>query len=456
MQLRPYQRKLYDSVRNELIKGKKSVVAVLGCGGGKSVIQAAIAKSATDKGNCVLFLVHRRELCQQIADTFVRCGVDLNLCYIEMVQTVSRRLGKCAWEPKLIITDECHHSLSATYKKIYEYYSNAPRIGFTATPTRLGLGGLGEMYSSMVEGVSTEWLIKNKYLSPYEYYSVKLVETDGLRTRAGEFIANDVNELMNKNYIYGEAFENWQKLAGGKKTIIYCASIEASKQTVQKFLSKEIAAAHLDGTTSDNIRRQTIKDFRDGKITVLCNVDLFGEGFDVPDCECVVLLRPTMSLTLHIQQSMRSMRYKENKTAIIIDHVGNVYRHGLPDDERTWTLEAKKRKTKSEIKVKQCPVCFRVMPGSESKCAICGYEFITTRQEREEAEQKAAELEKITRRDLLKNKPYSYSKELQTWEDIEEFRKAKGYKFGWSIRQCIERNISIPTKYQYMARRFFA
>lgn len=456
MKLRPYQQELYDNVRNEIIKGHKSVVAVLGCGGGKSVIQAAIAKSATSKGNKVLFLVHRRELCQQIADTFVRCGVDLNLCYIEMVQTVSRRINKTVWKPHLIITDECHHSLSKTYKKIYEHYSDAIRVGFTATPTRLGEGGLGEIYTSMVEGVSTEWLIKNGYLAPYEYYSVKLVETDGLRTRAGEFIASDVNELMNKNFIYGEALEHWRKLANGKKTIIYCSSIDASLKTVDEFRNHGINAAHLDGTTPDQIRRQTIKDFRDGKITVLSNVDLFGEGFDVPDCECVILLRPTMSLTLHIQQSMRSMRYKQNKTAIIIDHVGNVYRHGLPDDERVWSLAAKKKKEKTEIKIKQCPMCFAVVPASHKNCDICGHEFVITKQEREEAERKQAELERISRQDMLKNKPYTYIKELKTWSEIEEFRKAKGYKFGWSIRQCVEKNIDIPEKYRYMAKRFYA
>ena len=455
MKLREYQQDLYDKVRNEIKHGRRSVVAVLGCGGGKSIIQGCIAKSATDKGNRVLFLVHRRELCQQIADTFVRCGVDLNLCYIEMVQTVSRRLDRTAWKPDLIITDECHHSLSKTYKKIYEYYGNAVRIGFTATPVRLGSGGLGEMYESMVEGVSTEWLIKNNYLSPYEYYSVKLVETDALRTRAGEYIASDVNELMNKKFIYGEALENWHKLADGKKTIVYCANIEASKSTADRFREDGIAAEHLDGTTPDSIRRQVIRDFRDGKLTVLSNVDLFGEGFDVPDCECVILLRPTMSLTLHIQQSMRSMRYKENKTAIIIDHVGNVYRHGLPDDEREWTLAAKKKKQQAEIKVKQCPVCFAVMPNTKKECDLCGYEFVQTEQERKEAEQKAVELEKIKREDLLKNKPYSYVKELRTWDEIEEFRKARGYKFMWSIRQCIERHIDIPQKYRYMAGRFY-
>lgn len=452
MELREYQQDLVNKIKLELCRGHKSVLAVLGCGGGKSVIQGSIAKSATDKGSKVLFLVHRRELCQQIADTFVKCGVDFNLCYIEMVQTVSRRLGKSSWKPDIIITDECHHALSKTYMKIYEYYSGAIRLGFTATPVRLGSGGLGEAFSAMVEGVSTDWLIKNHYLSPYKYYSAKVVDTKGLRIRGGEFMQMDVQELMQQKYIYGEAVKTWHRLAEGKKTIVYCASIESSKETVTQFKNDGVAAAHLDGTTPALERRNVIQAFRDGVVTVLSNVDLFGEGFDVPDCECVVLLRPTMSLTLHIQQSMRSMRFKEGKTAIIIDHVGNVYTHGLPDELREWSLEAKKKKKAAEVLVKQCPVCFAVVKNTVKECSYCGYKFAQTA-EREEKETVDAELEEITADDL-KNRPYNDYRNCSSFDELKRFGKAKGYKFLWVLRKCIEMGITYPGKYEYMVRRF--
>lgn len=454
MELRPYQAELIQKIKAELKKGKPSVIAVLGCGGGKSVIQAKIAASAAAKGNRVLFLVHRKELCEQIESTFKACGVDMRFCRIAMVQTVSRRLGRHSWTPKLIITDECHHSLSNSYKKIYEYYPDAVRLGFTATPCRLDRSGLGEIYESMVEGVSTKWLIDNRFLSPYIYYSAKIVDTDGLRTSHGEFVASDVNELMNKRIIFGQVLESWQKLANGKKTIIYCANIDLSKKTVHQFRLNGIKAEHLDGTAPANVREQVIKDFRDGNITVLSNVDLFGEGFDVPDCECVVLLRPTMSLTLHIQQSMRSMRYKENKTAIIIDNVGNVYRHGLPDDMREWSLIGKKKKTRPQIKIKQCPKCMACLPNSAKECGICGYVFTPAQNERAEPEKINAELERIKSEDILKAKPYNEYKKIDNWEDMERFRKAKKYKFMWSIRKCLELGIEIPAKYNYLVRRF--
>lgn len=446
MELRPYQRELVERIRNELRDGKKAVCAVLGCGGGKSVIQGCIARSATDKGNRVLFLVHRKELSQQIAATFAACGVDMELCTVGMVQTITRRI-KGMKPPELIITDECHHSAAKSYINIYEAFPRAVRLGFTATPVRLGMGGLGAVYDSLVEGVSTSWLIKNGYLSPYEYYSAKTVDTENLRVRAGEFVSEEISQILERGYVYGEVVSTWKRLAEGKRTIIYCSSIKASKETAEEFLKNGVIAAHLDGTTPEGLREETVQLFRDGKISVLCNVDLFGEGFDVPDCECVCLMRPTMSLSLHIQQSMRSMRYRDGKTAVIIDHVGNVYRHGLPDDVREWTLNEKKRGA-ARSTIRQCPVCLRCVKANVSVCPECGAvlkqnETERTRKEKETVE---AELERIRREDL-KKKPYSTYKDIKTFEEMRAFRQAKGYKFPWEIHKCIELGIAIPPKY---------
>ena len=337
MELREYQNDLINNIRNEIIKEKRTICAVLGCGGGKSVIQGKIAQSATQKKNEVLFIVHRKELCRQIENTFRKCGVDFDYCTVGMVQTLCRRVTKLK-EPKLILVDECHHILSNSYRKIIDSFPNAVVVGFTATPVRMNEGGLGDVFESLIESVSTKWLIENHYLAPYKYYGVDLADTRNLHTKNGEFIPDEVEHLMARSVIYGSTVENWRKFADGSQTIVYCSSINTSKETAQAFQEAGITAAHLDGTTGKAERDRTVADFRSGKIKVLCNVDLFGEGFDVPDCEAVVLLRPTRSLALHIQQSMRSMRYKEGKTAIILDHVGNYTRHGLPDDEREWKV----------------------------------------------------------------------------------------------------------------------
>ena len=207
IKLRKYQENLINKIKIQLLQGKKSICAVLGCGAGKSIIQGMIAKSATDKHNQVLFLVHRKELCKQIENTFTECGVDFDYCQIGMVQTITRRLSKTK-DPVIIITDECHHSASASYTRIYDYFKQATRLGFTATPIRMNEGGLGKVYDSLVEGVSTKWLIENNYLSPYKYYSVKLADTLGLHVKRGDFDSKELAALMEQKYIYGDTSFN--------------------------------------------------------------------------------------------------------------------------------------------------------------------------------------------------------------------------------------------------------
>ena len=136
--------------------------------------------------------------------------------------------------------------------------------------------------------------------------------------------------------------KHYKKLSDGKQAICYCSNIKQSIKMAAEFNQAGIVAKHIDGETPKAEREAAIEYFRQGKIMVLCNVDLISEGFDVPDCNTAILLRPTQSYGLFIQQSMRCMRYKEGKIAVIIDHVGNVGRFGTPDMEREWTLDPKK------------------------------------------------------------------------------------------------------------------
>lgn len=448
IELREYQLKLIEDIRKAVMRGSRSVVAVLGCGGGKSVIQGMIAKSSTDKGNRVLFLVHRRELCEQISNTFSLCGVDPQLCSIAMVQTVSRHLDHIP-SPKIIITDEAHHSTASTYRKIYNRFPEALLLGFTATPIRLNKGGLGEVYSDLITSVSTKWLIENHYLSPYRYYSVKLADTSNLHIRRGDYKADEVACLMQNKEIYGETVKQWERLAGHKKTIVYCASVEASKQTAESFRASGYSCESLDGAVSKEHRAEVMRKFRNDEIKILCNCELFGEGLDVPDCECTVLLRPTQSLTLYIQQSMRSMRYMPGKTAIIIDHVGNCYLHGLPDDDRQWTLEPKK-KQENTVKIRECKECYAVYPPNAERCPVCGAEAV---HEIRKTERKIVDVDlvELRRTENLKNTRLSDA-ELNCWTDVVEFQKIKGYKFAWCIRYALAHGIAVPKKYDYMRR----
>lgn len=448
MKLRPYQADLIGKIRLTALHGSRSIVSVLGCGGGKSVIQAEISHSATDKGNNVLFLVHRKELCEQITNTFTAQGVNMDLCSVSMVQTVSRHIDKIP-EPKIIITDEAHHSTANSYKKIYNAFPNALRLGFTATPCRLNAGGLGEVYDKLITSVSTKWLIDNHYLSPYKYYSIPLADTEKLHIRAGEFKVEEVSALIENEAVYSGAVEQYLKLASGKKAIVYCPSVKASKETAEEFNRNGIRAAHLDGTSSKEEREKVIESFRAGKYYILSNADLFSEGFDDKDIECTILLRPTMSLTVFIQQSMRCMRYKEGKTALIIDCVGNVFRHGLPDDDREWSL-LPKAKQETTVKIRECPQCYGVYSPTMEKCPYCGFMAVKEVIHKNK-KTVSVDLVEVRRQEELKNTRLSDTN-FTTWEEVREYQQARKLKFAFCFHYCLEHGIQIPSKYRYAMR----
>ena len=443
MQLRPYQNDLVEQTRQAWHSGYRAPCIVLGCGGGKSCIVAEIARRTTWNGKRVLFLVHRKELVDQIFRTFVRWGVLMDLCTVGMVQTVTRRLKKMP-KPALIITDENHHSLAASYKRIYDFWSDVPRVGVTATPVRLNGDGLIDVNDKLIIGVSTKWLIENHFLAPYDYYAPSVADLTGLHTKMGEYVAADIEEKMIRKAVFGDVISYYRRLAGGKQAICYCASVKHSKATADAFCDAGIKAVHLDGETPKAVRDKIISEFRKGDITILCNVDLISEGFDVPDCDCAILLRPTHSLTLYIQQSMRCMRYREGKRAVIIDHVGNYARHGMPDDERTWSLEKKEHRSfkkdeeEQAQKVRQCPECFFTfsVDAAENKdvCPHCGYEF--PKRDRT-PESKEAKLIKVEGFKLDLRTPESCS----SYEELLEYAALHGYKPGWAYYQARRRGM---------------
>lgn len=452
MKLRQYQIELINEIRENLKSGVKSLVAVLGCGGGKSVIQADLTKKFTDVGKFVIYLVHRKELCEQIKNTFENYGIDMDYCLITSIQTF-RRQKNCYFQPSLILVDEAHTNLHA-YKNVFDKFS-CFKIGFTATPTRMKEKGLGLLFEKMVTSVSTNWLIENKFLSPFKYFSVPLVDLAGVKSSANDFNLVELQDVMENKILYTGAVEQWRRLAENKKTIIYCTSVESSKQTIEEFKRNNISAVHIDGAMSKDERDKIIKDFRGGKIKVLSNVMLFSEGYDDKDIECVLLLRPTKSVALHTQQAMRGMRYKEGKTSIIIDCVGNVYRFGLPTEEQDWILDVKKKNKQNEIKIKECKNCFVTVEFFYKICPFCQHPFKENKIKNEEAKQEIKsdliELDKNFKLSKIKLKEFKG----KTWEEVEEFRKAKNYNFFWSFHYCKDNKIKIPTKYNRVKEKIF-
>jgi superfamily II DNA or RNA helicase len=308
-------------------------------------------------------------------------------------------------------------------------------VGVTATPCRLNGGGLGDINDQLIIGVSTKYLIKNGFLAPYDYYAPSVADLTGLHVKVGEYVTKEIEDRLIKKSIFGDVISYYRQLADGKQAICYCASISHSEQMADNFNEAGIPAAHVDGSTPKVDRNRIISRFRSGEIRILCNVDLISEGFDVPDCEAAILLRPTKSLTLYIQQSMRCMRYKPDKRAVIIDHVGNYARFGLPDMDREWSLapaKPKQKREENEIKIRQCPECYFTHEFAPM-CPKCG--FVYPVKERTLDEVKEARLEQITGIVL----DYTTPDSCGTLQELQAYGKAHGYKPGWSFYQAKRR-----------------
>ena len=390
IQLRPYQKKFIDDIRERFKSGYRAVCGVAPCGSGKTIMTGWMARETAQNGKRVLFMVHRKELIDQTSKTFTDLGIPHSiiasgvkenyepLVQIASVQTLIKRLDSVP-RPDLLICDECHHILAKSYKEIIGKWQTF-LLGVTATPLRLGGITLNDVFKTMVNGPSVGSLIKQKNLTNFVYFAPKSnIDYSKLRSKFGEYLMQDMSKMMDRQAVIGDAVESYKTYAYGKQAIVYCVNVKHSYHTAELFNMNGIKAAHVDGDTSKTRRKNVIDSFRRGDITVLCNAELFGEGFDVPNCECIILTRPTQSLTLFIQQAMRGMRpdeTKPNKVAIIIDHVDNVKRFGLPDEDHVWTLDPNEAKEfKSPAPTKKCPSCHAIVYLGTRICPHCDYEF---------------------------------------------------------------------------------
>lgn len=404
MELREYQSEIYNGVIREFLNGHKRVLVVAPCGAGKSFLFAAMCAGAAQKNNSVLVLAHRHELIDQHVALFEKLSIPMDNIRIESVFTEVHHLGEHG-KPSLIVVDEAHLSHAKSWQKIIEYYDTYV-IGFSGTPCRLDGKPLGDIYETMVESVSVAWLIDNHYLAPYKYYAPMTVDTSGLSVVCGDYKAVDLDKLMRDRKIYGDVIENYRKFANGLKTIVYCTSIKHAQDVAAEFNANGFRAESIDSTVNTKERARTMDAFRRGDITILCNCGIISEGISIDDCAAVMLLRPTESLALNTQQSMRCMRYAPNKTAVIIDCVGNYVRHGLPDTEHEWSLSAapKKRRVideKCNLTIRVCGKCFRPFK-TANICPWCGAKYelareeISARRDVELQEIRAAEMERIS------------------------------------------------------------
>ncbi|BAY20750.1 putative helicase [Calothrix sp. NIES-2100] len=271
-----------------------------------------------------------------------------------------------------ILVHNCHHSPAKSWKKILDYYPDAVKLGFSATPERLDGKSFTDIYQALVVGKSYQWYIDNNFLAPFRFVNPgHFVSFDFKKTR-GEFDLQQQSEILNNDVINADAVETWHKFTPGLKTVVFCSSVEHSKQVVNAYnefglqqYGKEIAV-HLDGTTDKTYRRESLKRFKlpvehPDSLLIISNFNILSEGFNCPDASVTQWLRKTASEIVYDQGNGRSNRYQQGKIQHIIDHVGNKLIHGYPNRIRSFDLKGKKQR---ELEAKYnliCPNCSEIL-----------------------------------------------------------------------------------------------
>lgn len=399
MELREYQIDVKNGVRDRIRLGDKRIIVHAGTGAGKTVIAASIIQDAKAKGSSVLFLANRRELIFQAVDTLEKSGVSCGVIMageepdfskdvqVASMQTYVRRMDLAESEfnqwwhkANIVIVDECHSAISPSYRKILDEYDGTVSIGLTATPCGSQGRGLGEYYQSIVSAISVEELIKQDFLVPCRYFAPSKPDLEKIKMVAGDYDKKELGRRVTP--LIGDVFLNWARVAGGLQTIIFAVDVKHSISIKDEFEKHGISMVHVDAKTPKDIRKDALDDLKSGRIQVITNVGILTHGFDYPEAGCIILARPTKSLSLYLQMAGRGLRPAPGKSEVVIlDHGGCIEEHGLIEWDRAWSLDGKNRawskpsREKTE-KVVKCRACHLVFEGSNT-CPECGTVVIT-------------------------------------------------------------------------------
>ena len=337
--LRDYQRDICSRTV-EAFRSHRSVMVQMPTGTGKTVVLAELVRSV----ECVLIVAHRRELVEQIRETIRRLGIDDGNITVCSIQWLTYNINKVAIAPSLVVIDEAHHALAKTYRMMWEAWHEARFLGLTATPCRMNRAGFTDLFDVLLTSHSIGQFIREGWLSLFDYYSIKadseeqrLINSLEKRGADGDYQAKELNAVLNKRPSIERLYESVCRYAEGKKGIVYAINIDHAHNIAEYYREHGVNAVAIDSRTPAEARRQTVEDFKAGRIRIMVSVDLFSEGFDCPDVEFIQLARPTLSLAKYLQMVGRGLRKsKGKKTCVMIDNVGLYRMFGLPAADRDW------------------------------------------------------------------------------------------------------------------------
>jgi DNA repair protein RadD len=409
IELRPYQQTVQDEMFEHWRSGQRNVLGVMPTGAGKSVLVSNTVRKFDAQRSTSLIMAHRRELVGQMSLHIARQGVRHRLIapkdVVSAIMAEHRRElgGQCFINPSaqtavggvdtivsrldalktylqsvdFLVADESHHVVYTgpvhniengnKWAKVFEACTRALGLGVTATPQRGDGKGLGRdsdgVFDAMVVGPQMRELIDMGALTDYEIVCPPS-DFDMSRLREGDedFTRASLKEASNNSpKLVGDIVENYVKYAFGKRAVVFATDVETSGKIAAQFNAWGIPAASISAETDSGVRDDVIRRLRDGRLWVVCNVDLLGEGFDLPAIEVVIMARPTASLAVYMQQFGRALRPLAGKRfGLVIDHVSNIKRFGFPDKPRTWSLDRRQKRAPKEkdpelIDVLVCP-----------------------------------------------------------------------------------------------------
>jgi superfamily II DNA or RNA helicase len=414
IQLRPYQQKIIQSLREELRAGKRRIMMCAPTGSGKTVMFSYMISKHLEKGGRALVFTHRKELLKQAGGTFEKFGLKAELItagstpdltaplHVSMIETFDRRKNEYEIflsSRTLIVFDEAHLNI---FTKIFPFILKGVLcIGATATPYRKGkkIPALETFYQSMVQQVDTPELLQQGFLCPARSFGVP-IDLSGAEKKGDDY---DVSSFYEENKMWHGVVSNWERLTPGTKTLLFSSNVEMSIRVAKEFRDRGYPAEHIDGTTPKRERENILEWFDRTPDAIVCNCGILNAGFDQPDISTVILYRATTSLPLFLQMCGRGSRLSPGKEFFnILDFGNNIPRLGFWEDPRVWSLKNDQKRTTKEdaALIKLCPKCTAIVPVSSRTCPHCFREFQKSEEEKDKEE--IARLQLLEKKDLLR------------------------------------------------------
>lgn len=420
-------------------------------GSGKTVVGAEFIKHQLD--DRILVLGHRDEIVLQLSAALARLEIEHGIIapgypetadrvQVASVMTLSRRLHRLDPKPTLLVIDEAHHAAAKTWRTIITALPDTDILGMTATPRRLDGKPLDDIFDELVLGPTIAELVDDGFLAPVTIFApTHSPDLKAVKIRAGDFAVDQLATVMSNEMIVGGAVQEYERLCPEAPAIAFCVDIAHSRLVAGAFQRRGWRAAHLDGETPRTERRRLIAALGAGTIDIICNCGLISEGLDVPGVVTAILLRPTKSLALYLQMVGRALRPAPGKEqAFVLDHAGNVYRHGLPTARRRWSLHGRQIDDSAVDQLFRCRECGAINDRSAEECAYCGAPLHRHRAPRVEvAGGRLAEAIEVPVTDAdLADMTYRGALRWAADKDgrllaarLERIARARGFKPGW-------------------------